>query len=128
VIPESGLISRRGFLIGRKSGSPRALRRIASSVCSKLPGKACKGRLIQPGWNPRKTHGLTDLIQELGARGVDLDGYGETAAVPTCGYIADRKPGFSDEPIEMDSWRGHLKPTERLFHALSGRNRPPEKT
>jgi HEPN domain-containing protein len=66
--------------------------------------KACKGKLIQLGWNLRKTHDLTELIQELEERSLDLDWYSETAYVLTSGYIADRYPGFSDQPVELDSF------------------------
>ncbi len=90
--------------------------------------KACKGKLIELGWNLRKTHDLTELIQELEERSLNLDWYCETASVLTSGYIADRYPGFSDEPVELDSLREHLKLTQRLFETLSGRNSPSEKT
>jgi HEPN domain-containing protein len=89
--------------------------------------KACKGKLIELGWNLRKTHDLTELIQELEDRSVDLDFYSETAAVLTSGYIAERYPGFSDEPVELDTLREHLNLTQRLFETLSGRNGPSEK-
>jgi HEPN domain-containing protein len=86
--------------------------------------KVCKGKLIELGWNLRKTHDLTELIQELEERSVDLDYYCETASVLTSGYIADRYPGFSDEPVELDSLRELLKLTQRLFETLSGRISP----
>jgi HEPN domain-containing protein len=83
--------------------------------------KACKGKLIELGWNLRKTHDLTQLIQELEDRSLNLDYYSETASVLSSGYIAERYPGFSDEPIDLDLLREHLKLTQRLFETLSGR-------
>jgi len=68
------------------------------------------------------------LIQELEERAFDLDWYCETAAILTSGYIADRYPGFSDQPVELDSLREHLTLTQRLFDTLSGRNSSSEKT
>jgi HEPN domain-containing protein len=89
--------------------------------------KACEGKLIELGWNLRKTHDLTELIQELEERSFDLDYYCETASVLSSGYIADRYPSFSDDPVELDSLREHLKLTQRLFETVSGRNGPSDK-
>jgi HEPN domain-containing protein len=88
--------------------------------------KACKAKLIEIGWNLRKTHDLTELIQELEERSIDVNWYSQTASVLTSGYIADRYPGFSDDPIDLKALQEHLNLAPRLFETLTGRQQPSE--
>ena len=82
--------------------------------------KACKGKLIEMGWPLRKTHDLTELIEELKNRKQNCDWFQETASVLTSAYITDRYPGFADKPIEMDELQKFLKDAQRLVEKLTG--------
>jgi HEPN domain-containing protein len=86
--------------------------------------KACKGKLVQLGWSLRKTHDLTELVDELRSRRLDCDWFRETASVLTSEYITDRYPGFTDEPVDVGSLRRFLNDTHRLFEELTGRSVP----
>jgi HEPN domain-containing protein len=83
--------------------------------------KAMKGRLVSAGWALQKTHDLGALSASLFAHGIDCSWFEETADVLATEYIADRYPGFNDEPPDAAELRGFVQDTRRLFEELSGR-------
>lgn len=83
--------------------------------------KTIKGHLIGRGWNLQKTHDLDLLLHELRSAGVDCSWFNEAAEALTAEYIADRYPGFNDEPPDATELRGFVQDTRRLFEELSGR-------
>lgn len=84
--------------------------------------KAMKGRLIRLGWPLQKTHNLAALLKELHSRGLDLGWFSDAADVLTTEYIADRYPGFDDQPPDAAELRAFVQDTRRLFEQLSSRH------
>ncbi len=80
-----------------------------------------KGRLIAAGWPLQKTHDLAALSTALLAYGVDCSWFEETADVLASEHLADRYPGFDDQPPDAGELRGFVKDTRQIFEALSGR-------
>ena len=83
--------------------------------------KAMKGRLIAAGRPLQKTHDLGGLSTALLSCGVDCSWFEETADVLATEYIADRYPGFDDQPPDAAELRQFLEETHKLFEQLSGR-------
>lgn len=83
--------------------------------------KAMKGRLIAAGWALQKIHDLAALSTALAVYGVDCSWFDETADVLATVYIANRYPGFEDQPPDAIEVRQFLHETRKLFEELSGR-------
>jgi HEPN domain-containing protein len=60
--------------------------------------KFLKGKLVELGQNPGKTHNLPFLITELGKQRVDLEWFRESAEFLSYEYLAERYPGDFDPP------------------------------
>ena len=84
--------------------------------------KAMKGRLVSAGWSLQKTHDLGALSMALCTYGIDCARFEETADVLATAYLADRYPGFDDEPPNSGELRGFVGDTRQLFETLSGRS------
>lgn len=60
--------------------------------------KLLKGKMVEVGENPEKTHNLPYLITRLAASGIDLEWFRETAEFLSYEYLAERYPGDFDPP------------------------------
>ena len=89
--------------------------------------KAMKGKLIELGWSLQKTHDLAALLVALDSYKLDFSWFEETADVLSSEYIADRYPGFVDQPPDTTTLRGFIVDTVKLFESLTNRkyNGPP---
>ncbi|HEY2953428.1 MAG TPA: HEPN domain-containing protein [Verrucomicrobiae bacterium] len=83
--------------------------------------KTMKGKLIERGWSLQRTHDLAALSVALQSHQVDCAWFEETADVLATEYIADRYPGFDDEPPEAAELRCFINDTTKLFENLTGR-------
>ena len=87
--------------------------------------KLIKGKLIALGWSLQKTHNLRKLVEYLADHNVDISWFIESAELLTAGYIADRYPGFSENPMTADMLQTPLMDVARLLREISGRSLPP---
>lgn len=83
--------------------------------------KAMKGRLIASGWALQRIHDLAALIVALRAFGVDCAWFEDVADILATEYIANRYPGFDDQPPDLTELRGFVDNTRKLFEILSSR-------
>ncbi len=83
--------------------------------------KTMKGRLVAAGWVLQKTHDLGALSTALLTYGIDCAWFEETADVLATEYIADRYPGFDDQPPDATELGEFIQHTSRLFSELTGR-------
>ncbi|HEY9171096.1 MAG TPA: HEPN domain-containing protein [Verrucomicrobiae bacterium] len=83
--------------------------------------KTMKGRLVAVGWPLQKTHDLGALSTALLSYGVDCSWFEDAADVLATEYIADRYPGFDDQPPDAAELRQLVQDTRKLFEELSGR-------
>ncbi|MCE9542315.1 MAG: HEPN domain-containing protein [Verrucomicrobia bacterium] len=60
--------------------------------------KLLKGKMVEFGENPEKTHNLPYLLTRLARLGIDLEWFRETAEFLSYEYLAERYPGDFDPP------------------------------
>jgi HEPN domain-containing protein len=60
--------------------------------------KLLKGKMVEVGENPEKTHNLPYLLTRLAGSGMDLEWFRETAEFLSYEYLAERYPGDFDPP------------------------------
>jgi HEPN domain-containing protein len=60
--------------------------------------KLLKGKIVEVGENPEKTHNLPYLLTRIGTYGIDLEWFRETAEFLSYEYLAERYPGDFDPP------------------------------
>jgi HEPN domain-containing protein len=60
--------------------------------------KLLKGKMVEVGENPEKTHNLPYLLTRIGTHGIDLEWFRETAEFLSYEYLAERYPGDFDPP------------------------------
>jgi HEPN domain-containing protein len=60
--------------------------------------KLLKGKMVEVGENPEKTHNLPYLLTRLAGSGLDLEWFRETAEFLSYEYLAERYPGDFDPP------------------------------
>ena len=60
--------------------------------------KLLKGKMVEVGENPEKTHNLPYLLTRIRTHGIDLEWFRETAEFLSYEYLAERYPGDFDPP------------------------------
>ena len=60
--------------------------------------KACKGWLIAGGWNLIKTHDLVFLLEEIKARGADVEAFKPAGALLSKAFLEERYVSLDSEP------------------------------
>jgi HEPN domain-containing protein len=60
--------------------------------------KLLKGKLVEMGHNPEKTHNLPYLLTRLAGLGMDLEWFRETGEFLSYEHLAERYPGDFDPP------------------------------
>lgn len=60
--------------------------------------KLLKGKMVELGQNPEKTHNLPYLLTRLADSGMDLEWFREAAEFLSYEYLAERYPGDFDPP------------------------------
>jgi HEPN domain-containing protein len=80
--------------------------------------KLLKGKLVDLGENPEKTHNLPYLITRIGAHGNDLEWFRKTAEFLSYEYLAERYPGDFDPPPTDSEASEALADVMRLFDLI----------
>ncbi|MCX6959653.1 MAG: HEPN domain-containing protein [Verrucomicrobia bacterium] len=80
--------------------------------------KLLKGKLVDLGENPEKTHNLPYLITRIGVHGNDFERFRKTAEFLSYEYLAERYPGDFDPPPTDAEASEALADVMRLFDLI----------
>lgn len=81
--------------------------------------KFLKGKMVQLGDNPGKTHNLPYLLTELAKLGLDLEWFRETGEFLSYEYLAERYPGDFDPPPSDDEVATALEEAKKLSKQIN---------
>jgi HEPN domain-containing protein len=81
--------------------------------------KLLKGKLVELGQNPEKTHNLPYLLTRLAGSGMDLEWFRDTAEFLSYEYLAERYPGDFDPPPTDEEATSAAKAVVKLFDQIN---------